>query len=72
MKVTKAQGNIIHKTAKRSALSQHATTKLQEADITAWQRQTQITKKIRKRNAALVTKKDPQKKHRLIAKKVHK
>ena len=39
------QENITYKKAKRSALSQHVTARLQETDITVWQRQTQITKK---------------------------
>ena len=41
---------ITYKRANRSALSQQVTTRLQETDMLVWQRQTQITKKIHKRN----------------------
>ena len=45
----------MHKTAKKSAVFQQVTTRLQEIDITVTVRQrlTQITKKIHKRNPAL-------------------
>ena len=49
----KTRENMTYKKAKRSALSQQVAIRLQETGITVWQRQTQITKKIHKRNTAL-------------------
>ena len=46
-KVTKIEENITYKRAKRSALSHKVTSRLQETDMTVWQRQIQLTNKLR-------------------------
>ena len=58
-KVTKTQNNITYRRAKRSAISQQVTRRLQDTDKTIWQKQTQ-------------NKKDLQKKYRLgtVSKKI--
>ena len=55
-KVTETQESITNKIAKRSALSQQLTTRLQGTDMTVWQRQTRNTnhKRIRKLSATFV------------------